>query len=316
MGQQKSSQRASTSKFSELTRQIQTLLDSSLTNSSTASYSHAWMIFQNFAQKYDFTLELPVKQHILVYYVAYLFSEDYAASTITSYLSAVSYIHKLNNFRDPCSSFLIQKLLLSARKLRPSQDVRIPITRKILHQICDVLPVTVSNAFESAMFKAMFLLAFYGFLRIGEITSAQKVINKNLLNINQIVMEQDKIIIKFIAYKHHMGKPFFLTINSASNKNYCPVQCLQRYISLRGTQKGPLFAYIPDIPVTRCKFSTILKNCLSFANMDISKITSHSFRIGMASHCADVGMSDSKIRLLGRWKSDAFKSYIRPINFY
>jgi hypothetical protein len=26
----------------------------------------------------------------------------------------------------------------------------------------------------------------------------------------------------------------------------------------------------------------------------------------MASHCADVGMSDSKIRLLGRWKSDAF----------
>lgn len=235
-------------------------------------------------------------------------------TTISSYLSAISYIHKLNSFGDPCSSFLIQKLLLSTRKLKPSQDVRIPITKNILHQICDFLPVTVSNAFEMAMFRAMFLLAFYGFLRVGEITSGQKVINKNLIQFNQISREQDHLTIKFITYKHHMGKPYFLAIHSASNKNYCPVQCLQDYIKLRGEQNGPLFCYVPNIPVSRGKFSAVLKNCLSFAKLDMSRITSHSFRIGMASHCADVGMSDSKIRLLGRWKSDAFKSYIRPVN--
>lgn len=314
LGRQKSSQHISTTALSKLRGDIQRLLDASLTNSSLASYSHAWTVFKDFAEKYELIIEFPVKQHILVYYVAYLFSKDYAATTISSYLSAISYIHKLNSFGDPCSSFLIQKLLLSTRKLKPSQDVRIPITKNILHQICDFLPVTVSNAFEKALFKAMFLLAFYGFLRVGEITSCQKVINKNLILFNQISRQQDHLIIKFVTYKHHMGKPFFLTIHSASNKKYCPVQCLEDYIKLRGVQNGPLFCYVPNIPVSRGKLSAVLKNCLSFAKLDMSRITSHSFRIGMASHCADIGMSDSKIRLLGRWKSDAFKSYIRPVN--
>ena len=35
------------------------------------------------------------------------------------------------------------------------------------------------------------------------------------------------------------------------------------------------------------------------------------FRIGAASHAAECGYSETQIRLLGRWKSDAFKKYIR-----
>lgn len=116
MGRQQSSQHTSTTAISKLRGDIQRLLDASLTKSSLASYSHAWTVFKDFAEKYDLIIEFPVKQHILVYYVAYLFSKDYAATTISSYLSAISYIHKLNSFGDPCSSFLIQKLLLSTRK--------------------------------------------------------------------------------------------------------------------------------------------------------------------------------------------------------
>ena len=37
----------------------------------------------------------------------------------------------------------------------------------------------------------------------------------------------------------------------------------------------------------------------------------HSFRIGAASPAAECGYSETQIRLLGRWKSDAFKKYIR-----
>lgn len=161
------------------------------------------------------------------------------------------------------------------------------------------------------------MLAFYGFLRIdiiGEITSSLTVPNKNLLHFNQISIVNDTILIKFVSYKHSLGKPFFLTIHGAKDLDYCPVQCLKNYINQRGVQDGPLFCYVPCTPVTRIKYSVILKNCLSFANIQMGKITSHSFRIGMASHCTDCGISDGKIRLLGRWKSDAFKSYIKPVN--
>lgn len=101
---------------------------------STTSHSHAWTVFRNFAEKFGLCIQLPVKQHIFVYYVAYLFSRDFAVSTNTSYLSVVSYIHKLPNLHDPCSSFLIQILLCSTCKLKPSQDIRIPIIKHILHK--------------------------------------------------------------------------------------------------------------------------------------------------------------------------------------
>lgn len=281
------------------------LLDSSLTASTSSSYTHAWSTFRNFAEKYSLRTDIPIQQHILVLYVAFLFSQDYAPSTITSYLSAISHVHKLNGLQDPCSSFVVQKVLTGARKLKPTTDVRIPITRAILHKLLDSLQHTISNLYEKILFRAMFSLAFYGFLRIGEITSSLTVPNKNLLHFNQISIVNDTILIKFVSYKHSLGKPFFLTIHGAKDSDFCPVQCLKNYINQRGVQEGPLFCYVLCTPVTRIKFSVILKNCLSFANIQMGKITSHSFRIGMASHCADCGMSDGKIRLLGRWKSDA-----------
>lgn len=58
----------------------------------------------------------------------------------------------------------------------------------------------------------------------------------------------------------------------------------------------------------------VLKNCLLFVKLDMSCIISYFFWIGMVLYCVDIGMSDSKIRLLGWWKLDVFKSYIRLVN--
>ena len=46
-------------------------------------------------------------------------------------------------------------------------------------------------------------------------------------------------------------------------------------------------------------------------NLDPNRYKGHSFRIGAATYAAEQVVSDDKIRHLGRWKSDAFKKYIR-----
>jgi hypothetical protein len=37
----------------------------------------------------------------------------------------------------------------------------------------------------------------------------------------------------------------------------------------------------------------------------------NSFRIGAATHAAQMGKSDDEIMTMGRWKSDSYKRYIR-----
>ena len=59
------------------------------------------------------------------------------------------------------------------------------------------------------------------------------------------------------------------------------------------------------------QFNPELSRCLTFCGLDTKKYKGHSFRIGAASHAADKGFSDAQVRTLGRWKSGAFKSYIR-----
>ena len=43
----------------------------------------------------------------------------------------------------------------------------------------------------------------------------------------------------------------------------------------------------------------------------MTKYSGHSFRIGAATTAAAVGVEDSMIKTLGRWKSAAYLAYVR-----
>ena len=86
---------------------------------------------------------------------------------------------------------------------------------------------------------------------------------------------------------------------------------LQRYINMRSFSPGPIFTNLANTPITRAEFNAQLKIALQFCSFDPKYFKSHSFRIGAATTAAMQGLSDSQICQLGRWKSDAFKRYIR-----
>jgi hypothetical protein len=56
---------------------------------------------------------------------------------------------------------------------------------------------------------------------------------------------------------------------------------------------------------------SVLIKALKVLGIDASGYKSHSFRIGAASLAAAQHISNEEIMKLGRWKSNAFKSYIR-----
>ena len=64
----------------------------------------------------------PASTGVLATYIASLFSKHYAPATLITYMSALSYIHKLSGMPDPTQHFVIKKLLAGAQKLGPMPD--------------------------------------------------------------------------------------------------------------------------------------------------------------------------------------------------
>ena len=108
-------------------------------------------------------------------------SGDYVSSIATSegpggeYNSfvgaAISFLHKLRGMPDPMTSFLVAKFLHGLSNVNASQDVRLPITRPILHRMLRALSVMGFSLYKTTLLRAFFLTMFDAFLPIGEATS-------------------------------------------------------------------------------------------------------------------------------------------------
>jgi membrane-bound ClpP family serine protease len=79
----------------------------------------------------DFVIGSLLSIFTLVFFLTYLFDKGYAPSTMITYNSAISYVHKLNGLIDPANSVFIQKMLQGAKKTRVKIDNRLPITKSI-----------------------------------------------------------------------------------------------------------------------------------------------------------------------------------------
>jgi len=160
----------------------------------------------------------------------------------------------------------------------------------------------------------MFLVAFYGFFRVGELT-AKGAILKPLVQIQDLHFQlKDNCVtaatIVITDFKHKSGRcPFSVVLDCATGTEFCPVNYLH-YCSMQGTTLGALFCFSDGSPVQTSHFTQQLQQALNFCGLDSSKYKSHAFQIGTTLLVADQGFSDPQIRHLGHWKSDAFKLYI------
>lgn len=67
-----------------------------------------------------------------------------------------------------------------------SPDTRLPITKPVLFQLVHSLQHTNSSAEQCTLFTAMFLIAFYGFFRIGELASKSPASGKSVVQFNSL----------------------------------------------------------------------------------------------------------------------------------
>ena len=302
----------------QLLDSLRDLLGSALTSGSRRLYQRAWRVFIQLSGRFCSSPipQLPLDPATTALFVSYLSACNLAHSTTTSYLSALGYIHKLRGFPDPTKTFLIRKLL-NAQNRKSSADIRLPITQPVLHELVRSLRHTNSSAYHRSHFTAMFMTAFYGFFRVGEIATKGKSLTHSVVQFGLLhfITRDDRVqAAKFTItdFKHDTAnRPFDIVNEREESQPFCPVDMLLQYCAARGNKTGPLFCHSDCRAVSFGQFTTELQRCLTFCGLDTNRYKPHGFRIGTASHPAEKGFTDAQISALGRWKYDVFKIYLR-----
>lgn len=290
------------------------LLTASIAPNTQFVYRNALGAFEAFCRAYNIENSWPVPIPHVTHFIAYCFENGYAPATVSSYISGLSFFHKIRNLPDPTSAFIIKKLLEGFRRSDRRQDIRAPITMVILKKICSVLPTFCYSEYECSLFKAAFLLAYHALLRVSEMVFSSHIQANRPLFASDVHLVNEasaiRITIRF-SKTNQSGVPTVLLIPRSHDSASCCVLAMQHYLHFR--QPGPqyLFCHQNGTPLTRNQFSSVLAKAVRHAGL-LLNYSSHSFRIGRATDLAAMGVSTEKIMELGRWRSRAVTRYIRP----
>ena len=293
------------------------ILQNSLAPSTKSAYQNAVRHYQRFHATYHTTQAfLPISVHKLAQFIAVSHESGLKPASITSFISALTYLHRINGFKNPAKSFVIQKLLHSIRKGN-QLDRRQGITLTILKSFTSSLDRHIHNVYKRQLFKTMFLVAFFALLRIGEITYTElghaNIIQRENVSLSFKNSKVDRATIKMKSFKHSQGDSAVIVLHKTKNKTICPVRALYKYFALDKAISGPLFRNKNGNPVSARFFRSLLRRCVLDNDLDPKLYTAHSFRIGGATFAHDNNLSNTQIQHLGRWRSQAFIKYIRPL---
>lgn len=243
-------------------------------------------------------------------------SRNYQYSTIQGYLAAISFGHKVRGFQDPTSSFLLRKFMTGVKRRAPKGRPLQPVTLTMLSELIQLVSSLGVSHFTGALLKAVFSLLYHGCLRISEVAVSGRA--DHVLRQHQVKFQYSfptghprSITLHFTSFKHSKTSAK-VQILASHNSCICPVQLLSHFLSIKPPSPY-LFCGADGLPITRGFIVQWLNRLVARSSFSHLRINTHSLRIGRTTDLALTGASDAYIRQAGRWASDAYLKYIRPV---
>jgi len=223
------------------------------------------------------------------------------------YLAGIRLAHLERGHADPTNNEPLRLLIRGIRRLQgESPRHRLPITIAVLqalkHQLCiSSLPLQ-----EQRLLWAAFTMAFYGFLRVSKFTGSS-------LQWSDIHFSSQNTSVTIRQSKTDPFRKGHVLHLSPTGTSTCPVRAFQQFAAMipANRQTGPLFSAGKFNLLTRLQLSKILRQFLQLAGYSPQLYCTHSFKIGAATTTAATGLPPWLIKMLGRWNSDAYMTYVQ-----
>ena len=289
----------------------------SLSPATLSSYWSAWKRFRQFHLQYNITFP----SFDLVTLTSFITPAlDIKIHTIKGYLCGISFFAKLLTgcpgltTNHPQISLLMRGLL----RQEPAQTPRrLPLTADLLSICICTIRSGYGVPHIARTLEAMFLLAFFGFLRCSEFTASTLLFvpSRHACISDLFQFSEDTLVFHLKRTKTNAsGWPtpvFFFRSQSPLN----PFEALSNYLSFRKLQSSistePLFTSESGHVATLFWFHHHLRQVLSLSGLSPIHYSGHSFRIGAATSASCNGVPEHLIQILGRWSSQAYHRYIR-----
>ena len=175
-----------------------------------------------------------------------------------------------------------------------------------------------SQVYLCTMYKALFSLAYYGLMRIGELAESKHAVKAaNILVGNN----KNKILIILYSSKMHRKEsaPQQIKISATEStgkkcRNFCPFTLINDYIKMRGPfldAHEPFFVLRDKSPLQILMVRTMLRSLITNLRLQEHLYSFHCFRSGRASDLLKFGFTVEQIKCMGHWKSNAVCRYLK-----
>ncbi|XP_019858872.1 PREDICTED: uncharacterized protein LOC109587091 [Amphimedon queenslandica] len=302
--------------LSQLGEVVQRYFEHGLAPSSNRTYSSAKSCCMNFCHSAGLA-PYPLSQGTLCLFAAFLAQRRLAPRSISTNLSAVRHLEVQSSATSstrsdwPYLQYVLRGIKLTAQGNLMVRS-RLPITPVILRKLRAVWDI--QSSFLHLLLWTTATVAFFGFMRLGEVTSTSGS-RPSIVAENVAIDSHHSPTIIRLTVLHSKTDPFgkgAMVFLGKTGDELCPVAALLMYLAKRpGPRTGPLLIREDGQPLSRDQFVHFLKEALGRCGIDSGRYSGHSFRIGAATSAAQAGVPDHLIKAMGHWNSEAYQVYIQ-----
>ena len=307
--------------MNELTTDIKTLheatlnnLKNSKANNTLRAYKSDFKDFAVFCAKHGLN-SLPTEPKILSLYLTHL-SKNLKISTLRRRIVSISMVHKLKGYYLDSKHPIIVENLMGIRRIKGSiQKGKKPLLINHLKLVINVINEQKIEENKKLRDKTMILVGFGGGFRRNELISIDY---EDL----EFVSEGLKITIRK-SKTDQFGEGMIKGLPYFSNKMYCPIINLKKWLEISKIKSGPIFrrftkgSTLTEKRLTDQSVVLLIKKYLNLAGIENKNFAGHSLRSGFATVAAESGADERSIMAMtGHKTSQMVRRYIKEANLF
>ncbi len=181
---------------------------------------------------------LPLSESHIIMFIANMEERGYARVTIRTFISALSYPHKMRSLLDPARGWVVKKMLDTVGEGQGRRD-RLPIGEKLMLRM-----VKTSNRQwnpeKARLMTAIFMILYHDCLWIGEAVvsegNLENMLKRSQVEVLRVGRAGHDAVLRMHTFKHNKSQKQ-VSIRVKGSVKSCPVCSIMEYLAWQDSEK-------------------------------------------------------------------------------